>query len=380
MSCTLPFVAFSSVCWCLKITSHIDAKPAPIKSKKNSVKISGLFIVAFLLPPSSAEVRIPPRNSESSRVYDCLFQPTWSQLVWILAASTIGTIHPISSSSSLSMQAWVRLLPWSEMGKQNQLSYGKIHHFWWYFTVEIVGFFYCYASFTGVYFKPLCPSFDLKPYQKKTLNYIEYGMGCSEMTHDPLQFHIDFYLFAKNNHMPIPLYATSLHCIEKMQVFALPEAILITSNSATTHCFTAIIHPHVDPWTSTGLLPYKLRKCAGPTSSGWASTFKNIQKKSSQESTKNQPNQRIYSKNTQRNHKLMCVFLVVFQKKSAKYVPSSISQGQKIFGIATYRHISHTVHIVSRPSIDGRGRLRSFLGRRFSWAKKKRGRWFPAEK
>ena len=49
----------------------------------------------------------------------------------------------------------------------------------------------------------------------------------------------------------------------------IPHANSIVCYLGTTS-FTSIIHPHVR--LSTGLLPYKLRKCAGPTSSAWAST------------------------------------------------------------------------------------------------------------
>ena len=49
----------------------------------------------------------------------------------------------------------------------------------------------------------------------------------------------------------------------------IPHANSIVCYLGTT-CFTSSIHPHVR--LSTGLLPYKLRKCAGPTSSAWAST------------------------------------------------------------------------------------------------------------
>lgn len=124
----------------------------------------------------------------------------------------------------------------------------------------------------------------------------------------------------------------------------IPHANSIVCYLGTTS-FTSIIHPLVR--LSAGLLPYKLRKCAGPTSSACAST-------------KNQPQlptnlQLITPKGTTNS----CRFLVVFQKKSKICPIINFTGSKNVWDRQSYLLICHITmgNFVDNQGLHGWPRL-----------------------
>ena len=126
----------------------------------------------------------------------------------------------------------------------------------------------------------------------------------------------------------------------------IPHANSIVCYLGTTS-FTSIIHPHVR--LSTGLLPYKLRKCAGPTSSAWAST-------------KNQPQlptnlQLITPKGTTNS----CRFFRSIPKKVQNMSYHQVHRFKKCLGSPKLsrkiRHITNPCNFVNNQGLHGWPRL-----------------------
>ncbi len=142
-------------------------------------------------PPAAIQCR--SRNSAHFWIFPCLWLPMLANLRAM--NSTIHHWHrppSHSSSSSLSIHAWVRLFQCqgSEMFTMKRWHRGNKNAKILHTTL----------------------SFFLPNPARKMFNYVTQNMGCSEMTHDPLQFHIDFYSFAKNTTFQFH-YMLLHHCI-----------------------------------------------------------------------------------------------------------------------------------------------------------------------